>query len=115
MPKLKQKTESKPQPLPIELKKNKFLYTQIRVDRDAGLAMYEQYDPEHEKVVGYEIFFIKIQKPTTVNFGGTDVELEHKEMFPSNNDFGKTAWSTTPVLSVATRKFNQKREEQKNA
>lgn len=69
------------------LEKNGFLYTQLA--RQDTKAIYQQQDKITEKVLSYEVFKIKVVKDSEV-FGAF---VEEHEKFPSNNDFGITAWS----------------------
>jgi hypothetical protein len=70
-----------------EINKNGFVYTLHK--RGEKAMIYEQYDPEVERIVAYEIFRIKIDKPKVV----FDIELGEREIFPGNEDFGKWAWA----------------------
>lgn len=67
-----------------EFNKNGFLYKEVK--RDANIAIYEQIDVENDIRLAYEVFKVVVMKPN--NF-----IPEHFEKFPSNEDFGKTAWS----------------------
>ena len=69
-----------------EITKNGFTYKLNK--RNSYKAIYEQYNGED--LISYEVFFIKVLKPSI--FFGTELEL--REKFPSNEDFGKIAWST---------------------
>jgi hypothetical protein len=70
-----------------EINKNGFVYTLYK--RGEKAMIYEQYDPEVERIVAYEIFRLKVDKPKVV-FG---IELGEREIFPGNEDFGKWAWA----------------------
>jgi len=72
-------------PLPLIIRKNGFTYTQIL--REGRSCIYEQRVTE--ELSYFEIFTVKI-KPTTIIHGKI---LHEREVFPGNNDFGKTAWS----------------------
>jgi len=66
--------------------KNGFTYELVK--RNSYKAIYKQLlDGEF---ISYEIFFIKVLKPS-ICFGK---DLGLREKFPSNEDFGYTAWST---------------------
>lgn len=52
------------------------------------VAMYTLSSKSSGTVVAYEVFDIPTQKATTVNFGGTSVELLERERIPSNEEFG---------------------------
>lgn len=69
-----------------QLTKNKFLYTQL--DRTDKVAIYEQKHPE-AGVVSYEVFKIRIAKESVM----FDTVIPLREKFPSDTDFGVTAWS----------------------
>ncbi len=60
-----------------------------------GKAIYKVFlnDGAGTHVSSYEMFWIKIQMPTTMMMGGKEVNLAHKELTPGNNTFGMTAWS----------------------
>lgn len=69
-----------------EISKNGFIYKIYK--RGEKSMIYEQYDPETEMNVAYEVFRLKVDKPKVV-FG---IELGEREIFPGNEDFGKWAW-----------------------
>jgi len=75
--------------LPEEIRKNTYLYKFYK--RGEKAMMYEQIEPSTGDTVGYEIFKRKIDKPKVV-FG---IQLNEREIFPGNEDFGKWAWSIT--------------------
>jgi hypothetical protein len=86
-------------PLPLELKKNGFVYKQIK--RGEKSALYEQLD---ENIVqGHEIFLLKVQPPCII----FKKEYEAKEIFPSNESFGLWAWSVGTDLEYAKNRFLQ--------
>jgi hypothetical protein len=72
-------------PLPDILRKNGFTYR--KVHREGDVAIYEQGYCENLKY--YEVFQVKIRPAR--EFKG--VIREEHEAFPSNEQFGKTAWS----------------------
>jgi len=77
-----------------EITKNKFLYRQMQ--RNDYAAIYEQYGKAWDgkpMVFGYEVFWIKKQEAQKIKMQGIEIELKEKELFPSDNDFGLTAWS----------------------
>jgi hypothetical protein len=77
--------------LPKELNRNGFIYKfHKRGDR---ALIYEQYDPEVEKTIAFEVFKIKVDQPKFV-FGSN---LPEREVFPSNEDFGKWAWACSKL------------------
>jgi hypothetical protein len=75
--------------LPEEIRKNTYLYKFYK--RGERTMMYEQIEPSTGQTVGFEIFKRKIDKPKVV-FG---IQLNEREIFPGNEDFGKWAWSIT--------------------
>ena len=60
-----------------------------------GKAIYKVFlnEGKGQHPIGYEMFWIKIQQPTSMVMGGKEVNLVHKELTPGNNAFGMTAWS----------------------
>jgi hypothetical protein len=72
-------------PLPKKLRKNGFDYS--LVIRNEKVAVYEQGYSKNLKY--YEVFIVRI-KPA-IKFKGKDIP--QREIFPSDGDFGKTAWS----------------------
>ena len=71
-----------------EIRKNGFIY---RLEKRGEKAMvYRQICPEEGDIIGYEVFKIKVDKPKVV-FG---IQLNEREIFPGNEDFGKWAWSS---------------------
>lgn len=102
LPKTRKSREPDYKPLPKTLSRKSFDYRQI--SRDEHTAVYEQ---KHDSlVVGYELFLIRKQEATTMNMGGNEVQLEAKELFPSDNAFGTSAWSFRSLES-AKKKLKQ--------
>ena len=60
------------------LKKNGFIYRLVQ--RTEHVAIYDQVG------YAYEVFKVRVAKPWKYN-------PDYSELFPSNEDFGKTAWS----------------------
>jgi len=85
--------------LPEEIRKNTYLYKFYK--RGERAMMYEQIEPSTGQTVGFEIFKRKIDKPKVV-FG---IQLNEREIFPGNEDFGKWAWSITDEVRALER-FN---------
>lgn len=83
--------------LPLTLPKNGFTYT--LVCREGNVAIYEQR--VSEKVKYYEVILIKIRPEQLFK----NVIREAHEVFPCNEDFGKTAWSCR-TLADAMNRFN---------
>jgi len=67
-----------------EIRKNGFNYKLLK--RTEKFAMYSQWDGD--KLIGYEIFKIKIQPAKTV----LNKDFPEKERFPNNEAFGYWAW-----------------------
>ncbi len=89
--------------LPLVLRKNGFTYTQVlRTDRT---CIYEQ--PIAENLKYYEVFTVRIS-PERFFKGKLFPE---SEVFPGNEDFGKTAWSCRSYEDALTR-FNDLVEKQ---
>lgn len=82
-----------------EIKKNGFIYKLKK--RGEKSVIYEQFDPELNIVVGWEVFRIKVDKPKIV-FG---VQLGEREIFPGNEDFGKWAWACSKY-HMAEKRFD---------
>lgn len=79
-------------------KHNGFIYLQIHRTKD--VAIYLQY--VGEKVAGFEVFEIVRKKETRFK----DVIIPPREKFPSNSDFGKTAYAV-PTLARALKRAIQ--------
>jgi len=73
--------------LPEKIKRKGFIYELEK--RGTKSLIYRQIDDEDNIVVAYEVFKIKVDKPKVV-FG---IQLNEREVFPANEDFGKWAWS----------------------
>lgn len=99
--------------LPDKLKKNGFEYR--LVERNEKRAIYSQH-AGLSQIIAYEVFNIKIgdlrkakkrwADIKKINFNPDDYE-EFYEIFPSDEDFGKTAW-TYPNLELAKKAFASK-------
>ena len=77
--------------------------------RGEKALMYAQYDDESLSLVGYEVFKIKISEEKTV----FDKTYETQEKFPSDEHFGKWAWTflrSDYGERKAIEKFNQLEE-----
>jgi len=86
-----------PKPLSPTLRKNGFAYTLVL--RDEHRAIYWQHVCENCQY--YEVFKIRI-RPETI-FKGKPIP--EREVFPTDSDFGITAWSF-PSYEKALQKFN---------
>jgi len=75
--------------LDLELVKNGKLYKQLK--RNETSAIYECYSKIDKEYIltSYEVFQIGIRKPTLLN----GYEYPEAEIFPSNESFGRNAWS----------------------
>lgn len=73
--------------LPEKIKRKDFIYELEK--RGTKALIYRQIDDEDNYIVAYEVFKIKVDKPKIV-FG---IQLNEREVFPANEDFGKWAWS----------------------
>ena len=73
--------------LPEKIKRKGFIYELEK--RGTKSLIYRQVDDEDNLIVAYEVFKIKVDKPKVV-FG---IQLNEREVFPANEDFGKWAWS----------------------
>ena len=84
------------------INRNGYIYKQLK--RTDKAAMYSQSDAEDREAdfKAFEVFKIKIGKAKVV-FG---VELPEKEKFPSDEDFGKWAWTYTDYEKAIDR-FNK--------
>lgn len=95
--------------LPEIIRRKGFFYNLEK--RGTKALIYKQTDAEDGYIAAYEVFKIKVDKPKVV-FG---IQLNEREIFPANEDFGKWAWSC-PTLERAEKKFqfleNQMDEEQ---
>lgn len=87
--------------LESQIKKNGFTYN--IVERTQNKAIYSQN--KKSKILAYEVFRIKRRKASSTKFDGKFVYFEARESFPSNEDFGKTAWSY-PSLAEAKKKYH---------
>jgi hypothetical protein len=83
-------------PLSSKIRKNGFEYTLLC--RGGRSCLYAQHiTPD---IVCFEVFVIRIQKDAIL-FGK---KLPDKELFPRDEDFGKTAWSFSDY-DLALQKF----------
>ena len=73
-------------------------------DRNEHCAVYRQYDSELDLICAYEVFKIKTRKETKIK----DNIIEGGEVFPGNNDFGKSAWS---IGTFVSRSFKEREPE----
>jgi len=62
------------------------------VKRSRDVAMYTTETDEGD-IIGYEVFIIREQKEKIRNIRGQEIKLEHKELFPRNEDFGYIAYA----------------------
>jgi hypothetical protein len=89
-------------------------FTYVQVKRTETVAMYSVNDTRHTgrgsepylQVIGYEVFLVRDQKEVTININGNTSHQPHKEKWPSNESFGKTAWSFA-LLPQAQAKYDE--------
>lgn len=72
-------------PLPQKTRKNGYTYVQVL--RGTKCAIYSQWYGKN--LIGYEVMLIRTKPERFVK----GLLLEAREAFPTNNDFGSTAWS----------------------
>lgn len=84
--------------LPERIRRKGFFYDFVK--RGEKAMIYKQTDVEDNFIVAYEVFKIKVDQPKVV-FG---IQLNEREIFPANEDFGKWAWSCAS-LERADEKF----------
>jgi hypothetical protein len=73
--------------LPERIRRKGFFYDFVK--RGQKAMIYKQTDVEDDFVVAYEVFKIKVDQPKVVFW----IQLNEREIFPANEDFGKWAWS----------------------
>ena len=78
--------------LPQSFKKNGLNYNQCK--RTDTVALYSARN-NYDEITSYEVFKIKIGKPHP-----RDNDQSLKERLPSNESFGKTAWSYTSYYTA---------------
>lgn len=83
-----------------EIKKNGFTYKQI--ERTPKTALYSQHTKEGT-LAGHEIFRVKTIKER-IMFG---MVIPAHEKFPSDRDFGITAWSVGINKTHALKRFKE--------
>lgn len=92
--------------LPVELRKNKCDYKLIK--RTDKVAIYAQLTKGCE-VEAYEVFIVKWKRGAVIN----GLTIKPGEKFPSNADFGKTAWACS-TLERAEMRFLEFENQLKN-
>jgi hypothetical protein len=91
--------------LPETKTKNGCYYKLVK--RTEHVALYEQrYNPVG-RIIGYEVFLIKIIPEHPNPFKGTIFPAHEK--FPGNEDFGATAWAWN-TREAAEKKFKELEE-----
>jgi len=75
--------------IPKEFKRAPYLQTLIKREND--LALYEL--TQENRISGYEVHKIRIQKARSGKFNGVVVNFEEKERLANSNEFGSFAWS----------------------
>jgi hypothetical protein len=86
------------QPLKLVYRKNSYIHRQIF--RTDTTAIYAQLD--NGRIIAYNVFKIKIQKKKE-SLGKI---FPHKELYPSNESFGSTAWAITNPYKAFTCFYN---------
>jgi len=113
---IKESIMTKPLTLPKEVRKNGKTYKQVK--RVGNVALYDTYTLLGEKGkkmlhrTSREVFIVRIQRETIAPNG---VVIPEKEKYPSNEDFGRHAWSFPARSSSAEEKFNELISAQKEA
>lgn len=79
--------------LDTEIRTNNHHYKLLR--RSEEVALYRQFHPESGQLVGYELFKIKT-RPLEIISGK---EYPEREVYATNADWGKTAWTLSCKLS----------------
>ena len=84
------------------IRRNGFTYQIVK--RLDNVAMYSQLcsTPTGFKCIGYEVFIVKIRRANGIK----GLPKFNYEAFPSNEDFGKTAYAPS-TLQLAENRFNQ--------
>lgn len=99
--------------LPEEIRKNGYLYRQVK--RTITKFLYSQHLPDGS-IVAYEVFFNRLgdlrrakQRWATLQHRESNPEDHEQfyESFPSDEDFGRRAW-TYPTLEKAMVAFESK-------
>lgn len=87
----------------VRRKTDVFIYKLIK--RNKFVAMYAQWYTDCDKphIVAYEVFKVKLQKEAVRKIGGTMVKFAAKEKFPTDEDFGFSAWSIVDVKRADAR------------
>lgn len=95
--------ESTTKILPDKIRKNGFAYELL--ERTKKAALYKQYDPKQEKVIGYEVFKIyKLAATRGARLKNKVLKpLPPREKFPCDSDFGRFAWAFTKIDQALVR------------
>ena len=86
--------------LPERIRRKGFFYDLEK--RGEKALIYKQTDAEDNFVVAYEVFKRRVDPPKVV-FG---IQLNEREIFPANEDFGKWAWSCSSLEKAEKRFFD---------
>jgi hypothetical protein len=78
------------------IKKHGFTYTQVL--RGKRSCIYEQRVAE--SIAYFEVFLIKVKPPQVYTSGR---KYPEREVFPCNEDFGKTAWTCRSIEDAMIR------------
>ena len=89
------------------IKKNGYNYSKVKIEhgKKHKVAMYKQQSQDGE-FVAYEIFIVKTTKEKETVLNGVHVKYEASEHFPSDEEFGKIAWSCR-TFDDAEKKFQE--------
>lgn len=79
-----------------------FQYLQEK--RNEKFAIYSQW--LNNKQMGYEVIIIGKQKAGKINRGGIEIEVEAKELYPTEKRWGDKGWTYKDIKS-AEKKFEE--------
>ena len=72
------------------------VYQDLTFQATKTVCMYEVIETvdleRFNTIIGYEVFTVKFSRATERSFGGTTVIVDPKELYPSDESFGTTAW-----------------------
>jgi hypothetical protein len=78
------------------------VFTQIK--RQGNVALYSRIDPENDRIVGYEVFTVKVVKAGTVYAKGATPTANATESYPGAQSFGRSAFFCS-TLGRANERF----------
>ena len=88
--------------LPEKIRKNRFEYTLVRRGQRSCIFCQEVTPA----VTYFEVFLIRVRPARIIRIKRLEKQIPATEVFPANEDFGKTAW-TLRDLKSAYQKFNE--------